>query len=107
MSLLRRLWDVLCPDDVLPGDRLMSGWIGKHLLKQGGVDTVNRLSAHRRVDFRKGIRLGKGDHLVVWKKPTSIRSVDRGTYCKAAHGQLGVVQPKCARVWTNARPPPW
>ena len=80
VSLLRRLWDVLRPGDVLLGDRLMSGWVGMHLLKQRGVDTVSRLSAHRRADFRKGTRLGKDDHLVVWKKPTSIRSVDRETY---------------------------
>jgi hypothetical protein len=50
------------------------------LLKQRGVDTVSRLSAHRRADFRRGKRLGKDDHLVQWKKPTSIRSVDRRTY---------------------------
>lgn len=80
VSLLRRLWDVLRPGDVLLGDRLMSGWAGMHLLKQRGVDTVSRLSAHRRADFRKGRRLGKDDHLVQWKKPTSIRSVDRPTY---------------------------
>ena len=58
----------------------MSGWAGMHLLKERGVDTVSRLSAHRRADFRKGTRLGKDDHLVVWNKPTSIRSVDRRTY---------------------------
>src|SRR3954468_23874092 len=80
VSLLRRLWDVLRPGDVLLGDRLMSGWAGMHLLKQRGVDTVSRLSAHRKADFRKGKRLGKDDHLVRWKKPMSIRSVDRQTY---------------------------
>ena len=80
VSLLRRLWDVLRPGDVLLGDRLMSGWAGMHLLKRRGVDTVSRLSAHRRADFRQGKRLGKDDHLVQWKKPTSIRSVDRPTY---------------------------
>jgi hypothetical protein len=58
----------------------MSGWVGMHLLKERGVDTVSRLSAHRRADFRKGRRLGEGDHLVRWEKPTSIRSVDRQTY---------------------------
>ena len=71
---------MLRPGDVLLGDRLMSGWAGMYLLKRRGVDTVSRLSAHRRADFRKGTRLGKDDHLVVWKKPTSIRSVDRETY---------------------------
>src|SRR5262249_39568900 len=80
VSLLRQLWDVLHAGDVLLGDRLMSGWVGMYLLKQRGVDTVSRLSAHRRADFRKGTRLGKDDHVVVWKKPTSIRSVDRQTY---------------------------
>jgi hypothetical protein len=80
VSLLRRLWDVLRPGDVLLGDRLMSGWVGMYLLKERGVDTVSRLSAHRRADFRKGTRLGKDDHLVVWHNSTSIRSVDRKTY---------------------------
>jgi hypothetical protein len=80
VSLLRRLWDVLRPGDVLLGDRLMSGWVGMLLLKQRGVDTVSRLSAHRRADFRRGRCLGKDDHVVQWKKPTSIRSVDRRTY---------------------------
>ena len=43
VSLLRRLWDTLRPGDVLLGDRLMSGWVGMHLLKGRGVDTVSRL----------------------------------------------------------------
>jgi len=80
VSLLRRLWDALRPGDVLLGDRLMSGWADMHLLKRRGVDTVSRLSSHRRADFRKGRRLGKDDHLVRWQKPTSIRSVDRQEY---------------------------
>jgi hypothetical protein len=80
VGLLRRLWDNLRPGDVLLGDRLMSGWAGMHLLKERGVDTVSRLSAHRRADFRTGTRLGKDDHLVRWEKPTSIRSVDWTTY---------------------------
>jgi DDE family transposase len=80
VSLLRRLWDTLRPGDVLLGDRLMSGWADLHLLKRRGVDTVSRLSSHRRADFRRGTRLGKDDHLVRWQKPTSIRSVDRQEY---------------------------
>jgi hypothetical protein len=80
VSLLRRLWDALRPGDVLLGDRLMSGWVGMLLLKRRGVDTISRLSAHRRADFRQGRRLGRDDHLVIWRKPTSIRSVDRQTY---------------------------
>jgi len=81
VSLLRRLRDALRPGDVLLGDRLMSNWLGIHRLQQRGIDTVSRLNkAVRKADFRKGTRLGKDDHLVVWKKPSSIRSVDRATY---------------------------
>jgi hypothetical protein len=81
VSLLRRLWAILRPGDVLLGDRLASNWAGIHGLQQRGVHLVSRLNkAVRRADFRKGTRLGKDDHLVVWKKPSSIRSVDRATY---------------------------
>jgi hypothetical protein len=80
VSLLRRLWDVLAPGDVLLGDRMTSGWVDMHRLKERGVDTVTRLSSHRRADFRKGTRLGEDDHLVRWPKPNSIRSVDRRAY---------------------------
>ena len=81
VSLLRRLWDVLRPGDVLLGDRLMANWASIVLLGERGVDMVSRLNkAHRRADFRRGQRLGADDHLVRWAKPTSIRSLDREAY---------------------------
>jgi hypothetical protein len=81
VSLLRRLWDVLRPGDVLLGDRLMANWASIVLLGERGVDMVSRLNkAHRRADFRRGQRLGAADHLVRWAKPTSIRSLDREAY---------------------------
>lgn len=81
VSLLRRMWDILHPGDVILADSLMSNWTGIAMLKQRGFELVSRLNkANRRADFRKGIRLGKDDHLVRWRKPTSIRSVDRKTY---------------------------
>jgi hypothetical protein len=80
VSLLRRIWDVLRQGDVLLGDRLMGNWASICWLQQRGVDTVSRLRARRTADFRKGTRLGEDDHVVVWKEPTSIRSVDRRTY---------------------------
>ena len=80
-SLLRRMWDVLSPGDVLLGDRLMANWPGIAMLKQRGVEVVSRLDeTNRRADFRKGWRLGKGDHIVRWRKPAWIRSVDWKTY---------------------------
>jgi hypothetical protein len=81
VSLLRRLWDVLRPGDVLLGDRLLANWATIVFLQQRGVELVGRLStAHRRADFRRGRRLGPDDHVVRWAKPTSIRSLDREAY---------------------------
>ncbi len=51
------------------------------MLRERGFELVSRLNkAHRSADFRRGVRLGKDDHIVCWRKPTSIRSVDRKTY---------------------------
>src|SRR5262249_53250945 len=44
VSLLRRLWDVLCPGDVLLGDRLLANWATIVLLRQRGVELVGRLN---------------------------------------------------------------
>ena len=81
VSLLRRLWDVLRPGDVVLGDRLLGNWATIMFLRERGVELVSRLNTfHRRVDFRRGQRLGPDDHLVRWAKPTSIRSLDREAY---------------------------
>jgi hypothetical protein len=69
-SLLRELWEVLCPGDVLLTDCLLSTWTEMVLLGQRGVDTVSRFNkANRSADFRRGKSLGKGDHIVRWSKP--------------------------------------
>ena len=81
VSLLRRIWNVLSSGDILLADRLISNWTNIVMLQERGIELVSRLNkAHRRADFRKGIRLGKEDHLVHWRKPTSIRSLDRKAY---------------------------
>jgi hypothetical protein len=76
LGMLRKLWDVLRPGDVMLADRYMCAWHDIFLLKQRGVDSVTRLSVNRRADFRRGQRLGKGDHIVQWPKPGIIRSID-------------------------------
>src|SRR5262245_46527081 len=81
VSLLRRLWDVLLPGDVLLADSLISNFTNIFLLQSRGVELVSRLNkAHRKADFRRGQRLGDDDHLVRWFKPSSIRSLDWKTY---------------------------
>jgi hypothetical protein len=81
VSLLRRLWHVLAPGDVILADRLTANWANVVFLRDRGLDLVSRLNkAHRRADFRRGRRLGPGDHVVRWPKPTSIRSLDWKAY---------------------------
>ncbi|MCP4903095.1 MAG: IS4 family transposase, partial [bacterium] len=79
LGMLRALWDMFLPGDVLLADRLMCSWTEMVMLKQRGVELVTRLSK-RKADFRRGKRLGKGDHIVKWFKPTKPRSIDRATY---------------------------
>src|SRR3954471_15791717 len=81
VSLLRRIWGVLAPGDVLLADRLTANWANVGFLRERGLELVSRLNkANRKADFRRGRRLGPDDHVVDWPKPTSIRSVDRAAY---------------------------
>jgi len=81
LSLLRKLWDLFRPGDVVLTDCLMCTWTELVMLKQRGVDSVTRLNkATRKADFRRGQRLSKDDHIVRWPKPRKPRSIDRKTY---------------------------
>jgi Transposase DDE domain len=80
LGMLRTLWNLFVPGDVLLADRLMCAWTEMVMLKQRGVDCVCRLTSHRHADFRRGKRLGPGDHIVTWPKPRKPRSIDAATY---------------------------
>lgn len=80
LGMLRTLWNLFQPGDVLLADRLICAWTEMVMLKQRGVDSVCRFSSHRRADFRRGKRLAHGDHIVKWSKPAKPRSIDRETY---------------------------
>jgi hypothetical protein len=80
LGMLRTLWNLFRPGDVMLADRLMCTWTEMVMLKQRGVDCVCRLTSHRKADFRRGKRLGKDDHVVKWFKPAKPRSIDRVTY---------------------------
>ncbi len=76
LGMLRQLWDILRPGDIMLADRYMCAWHEIYLLKHRGIDSVTRLHHCRRSDFRRGKRLGKGDHIVEWPKPALIRSMN-------------------------------
>src|SRR5262245_23439988 len=80
LGLLRKLWTLLRPGGIVLADRLMCAWTEMVMLKQRGVDSVCRLTCHRTADFRRGRRLGPGDHVVEGPRPPKPRSGDRATY---------------------------
>jgi hypothetical protein len=88
LGLLRTLWHIFQPGDVMLADRLMCTWTEIVMLKRRGVDSVCRLTSHRSADFRRGKRMGKGDHVVKWPKPMKPRSIDRETYEALGSGTL-------------------
>jgi hypothetical protein len=80
LGMLRTLLGLFRPGDVVLADRLMCAWTEVVMLQQRGVDCVCRLTSHRKADFRRGKRLGRGDHVVVWPKPPRPRTIDREAY---------------------------
>jgi hypothetical protein len=76
LGMLHKLWDLLRPGDIVLADRYMCAWHEIFLMKQRGIDSVTRLHHCRLADFRRGKRLGKGDHIVEWRRPGRIRSID-------------------------------
>jgi hypothetical protein len=79
-ALLRQLLERLQAGDILLGDRYFCGWFTIALLQQRGVDIVTRQHQLRTTDFRRGKRLGRGDHLVQWRKPPKPAWMDEETY---------------------------
>jgi hypothetical protein len=68
-QLFVQLWPHLRQGDVVLGDRGFCSFLALGSLLAQGVDSVLRLHQARRVDFRRGKRLGKDDQLIVWHKP--------------------------------------
>jgi hypothetical protein len=61
--------DALRAGDVLLADRYYASYWMLALLRGRGVDGVFRQHQLRATDFRRGRRLGREDHVVVWRKP--------------------------------------
>ncbi len=79
-SLFRTLHGILTADDVVLADRYFGGWFDIALLAERMVDVVVRKHQLRRTDFRTGLRLGRDDHLICWKKPARPRWMTREVY---------------------------
>jgi Transposase DDE domain len=98
-ALFRQLHGSLEPGDVLLTDRSFCSYFELALLRQQGAGAVMRLHQCRKVDFRRGHRLGPDDHLVVWEKPARPEWLDEATY-RALPPSLVVRE---ARLWVHRR----
>jgi hypothetical protein len=79
-ALLRTLLERLRPGHVVLADRYFCSYFMVALLLARGVDLVFRMHQSREVDFRRGRRLGRDDHIVVWQRPQRPEWMDEETY---------------------------
>ncbi len=79
-ALLWGLMDKLCPGDALIADRYFAGYFGIARLGQRGVDVPIRQHQRRQTDFRRGRRLGRRDHVVIWARPKRPLWMDKAPY---------------------------
>ena len=99
MALLRELLGRLNPGDILLADRYYCSYFMICLLLAAKVDFVTRLHQRRTADFRRGTRLGPGDHMVVWSRPPKPEWMDQATYeqmpesIECAKSKFSVAQP--------------
>lgn len=79
-ALLRRLFGCFRAGDVAVADRYYCGFMMMALLCLRGVDVCARMHQKRHVDFRRGRRLGKYDHLILWTRPQRPEWMDEEFY---------------------------
>jgi len=79
-ALFRQLLDSLRRRDVVVADRYYCSYWLVALLQERGVEVAFRLHQRRRYDFRRGQRVGAGDHVVRWFKPARPGWMDEATY---------------------------
>ncbi len=69
MALARKIFPDLEKNSLLIGDRYFPSYFTMAELMNNGSHGLFQAHAARDVDFRKGAKLGKKDHLVEWDKP--------------------------------------
>ncbi len=79
-ALFQSLRHDLKEGDILLADRYYGSYWEMAMARQCKADMVCRLHQRRKADFRRGRRLGRGDHVVVWVKPRRPDWMDEETY---------------------------
>jgi hypothetical protein len=81
-ALLRKMLATFAAHDVVIFDRYFCSFPMLALLSQRGVDVCVRQHHCRRSDFRRGRRLGPGDHQVTWTRPQRPPWLSREQYAQ-------------------------
>lgn len=81
-ALLRELSGRLAADDIAVADRYHCSFMMIALLLAQGTHVCARKHQRRHSDFRRGQRLGKYDHLIIWTRPARPEWMDEATYRK-------------------------
>lgn len=79
-ALLRQLLASFEAGDVAVADRFYCSFMMIGLLLERDVQTCARMHQRRHVDFRRGRRLGKYDHIIIWTKPQRPTWMSQETY---------------------------
>jgi hypothetical protein len=79
-ALLRGLLDTFEQDDVVVFDRYYGSFMMLALLSLRGLHVCVRQHQLRHSDFRRGRRLGPGDHLITWTRPQRPRWMSQAQY---------------------------
>lgn len=80
-ALLRQLLACFVSGDIAVADRFYGNYWVIALLQFLGVDVCFRKHHGRLTDFRRGKRLGKDDHLVIWTRPPRPDWMSQELYC--------------------------
>lgn len=81
-ALLRKLFQRLDAGDVAVADRYYCSFMMIALLLAQGTHVCARKHQRRHTDFRRGRRLGKCDHIIVWTRPARPEWMDEDTYAR-------------------------
>jgi len=79
-ALLRTILGSLGKGDVAVMDRYYCSFMMIAMMLAQGTQVCARKHQLRHTDFRRGKRLGKNDHIIVWKRPPRPKWMDQETY---------------------------
>ena len=81
-ALFRLLYGSLVKGDIVLADRYHCSYFTVAVLYLMGIDVLTRQHSRRVTDFRRGQRLGKRDHLVVWERPARPEWMEQELYAQ-------------------------